>query len=75
MRFTVRRIRRKLPKAIIMLGAWNSDMAEAALEQLRENAKADLACRSLHEAVDACIKAATPATPESDVQQVSAIAS
>jgi predicted PurR-regulated permease PerM len=60
MRFTVRRIRRKLPTAIIMLGIWNGDVADPNLEQLRENAKADLACRSLHDAVDACIKAAQP---------------
>ncbi|WP_375411594.1 AI-2E family transporter [uncultured Bradyrhizobium sp.] len=75
MRFTVRRIRRKLPKAIILLGTWNRDIADAALEQLRENAKADFACRSLHEAVDACIKAAKPPKPESNVAQISAVAS
>jgi hypothetical protein len=72
MRFTVRRIRRKLPKAIIMLGLWNSDLADATLEQLRQNSKADLACRSLHEAVDACIKAAQPQNP--DQKLLSAVA-
>jgi predicted PurR-regulated permease PerM len=75
MRFAVRRIRRKLPNATIMLGLWNSDIADATLEQLRENSKADLACRSLHDAVDACIKAAEPDNPESDVLHVSAVAS
>jgi predicted PurR-regulated permease PerM len=75
MRFAVRRIRRKLPNATIMVGLWNSDIADATLEQLRENSKADLACRSLHDAVDACIKAAEPDSTEINVLQVSAVAS
>jgi predicted PurR-regulated permease PerM len=75
MRFAVRRIRRKLPNATIMVGLWNSDIAGATLEQLRENSKADLACRSLHDAVDACIKAAEPDSTELSVLQVSAVAS
>jgi predicted PurR-regulated permease PerM len=75
MRFAVRRIGRKLPNVTIMLGLWNSDIADATLDQLRENSKADLACRSLHDAVDACIKAAEPDNAEPDVPQVSAVAS
>jgi hypothetical protein len=74
-RFTVRCIRRKLPNATIMLGLWNSDLADATLEQLRENLKADVACRSLHDAVDACIKAAQPHNSGSNVQIASAVAS
>jgi hypothetical protein len=75
MRFTVRRIRRKLPTAIIMLGVWNGDIADANLEQLRENAKADLACRSLHDAVNACITAAQSENIKPKVAQVAAVAS
>jgi predicted PurR-regulated permease PerM len=75
MRFTVRRIRRKLPTAIIMLGVWNGDVTDANLEQLRENAKADLACRSLHDAVNACITAAQSGNIEPKVAQVAAVAS
>jgi predicted PurR-regulated permease PerM len=75
MRFTVRRIRRKLPTAIIMLGVWNGDIADPNLEQLRENAKADLACRSLHDAVNACITAAQSENIEPKVAQVAAVAS
>lgn len=60
MRFAVRRIRRKLPKAIVMLGVWDGDLPDATLAGLRENAKADLACRTLHEAVEACLKSARP---------------
>ena len=43
MRYSVRRLRRKLPKATIVLGCWLKDMDPAALETLREGAKADLA--------------------------------
>jgi hypothetical protein len=75
MRFAVRRIRRKLPNATIMLGLWNSDIADATLEQLRENSKADLACRLLYDAVDACIRAGEPDNPEPNVLHVSAVAS
>jgi predicted PurR-regulated permease PerM len=75
MRFTVRRIRRKLPNATIMLGLWNSEIADATLEQLRENSKADLACRSLHDAVNACITAAQSGNMELKTAQASAVAS
>jgi hypothetical protein len=37
---------KKLPNATIMLGIWDRDITDATLEQLRENAKADLACRT-----------------------------
>jgi hypothetical protein len=47
MRYSVRRLRRKLPKATIILGCWVKDMDPAALESLREGAKADLAAASL----------------------------
>ena len=42
MRYSVRRLRRKLPKATIILGCWMKDIDPAALEQLRDAAKADL---------------------------------
>jgi hypothetical protein len=57
MRYSVRRLRRKLPKATIILGCWLKDMDPAALETLREGAKADLAAESLGEAVKLCIHA------------------
>jgi hypothetical protein len=57
MRYSVRRLRRKMPKAIIILGCWTKEMDPAALEQLREGAKADLAAASLGEAVKLCIEA------------------
>src|SRR6202051_3776947 len=57
MRYSVRRLRRKVPEAIIILGCWIKEMDPAALEQLREGAKADLAAASLGEAVKLCIEA------------------
>jgi len=58
MRYSVRRLRRRLPKATIILGCWVKDIDPAALELLREGAKADLAAASLGEAVKLCIGAA-----------------
>jgi predicted PurR-regulated permease PerM len=58
MRYSVRRLRRKLPNATIILGCWIRDIEPAALEMLREGAKADLVAASLGEAVKLCIEAA-----------------
>jgi predicted PurR-regulated permease PerM len=58
MRYAVRRLRRKLPKATIILGCWIKDIDPAALETLREGAKADLVASSLGDAVRLCIAAA-----------------
>jgi len=57
MRYSVRRLRRKLPKAIIILGCWVKDTDPTALEVLRDNAKADLAASSPGETVKLCIEA------------------
>src|SRR6202171_759792 len=57
MRYSVRRLRRKIPEAIIILGCWIKEMDPLALEQLREGAKADLAAASLGEAIKLCIEA------------------
>jgi hypothetical protein len=57
MRYSVRRLRRKLPKATIILGCWIKDIDPAALEELRDSAKADLAAASLGEAIKLCIEA------------------
>jgi predicted PurR-regulated permease PerM len=57
MRYSVRRLRRKIPKATIILGCWMKEVDSAALEQLREGAKADLAAASLGEAIKLVIEA------------------
>jgi hypothetical protein len=57
MRYAVRRLRRKLPKAIIILGCLVKDIDAGALDVLRDNAKADLVAASLGEVVKLCIEA------------------
>ena len=57
MRYSVRRLRRKLPKATIILGCWIKDVDPGALEKLRDSAKADFAAGSLGEALKLCIEA------------------
>ncbi len=59
MRYSVRRLRRKLPKAVIILGCWVREIDQAALDMLRDNSKADLVAASLGEAVKLCIEAAS----------------
>src|SRR4030088_1299468 len=55
---SVRRLRRKLPNATIVLGCWMKEMDPAALAQLRDGAKADLAAGSLANALKLCIESA-----------------
>ena len=69
MRYSVRRLRRKLPKATIILGCWMKEMDSAALEQLREGAKADLAAASIGEALKLCIEATGVESPGREMQQ------
>jgi hypothetical protein len=56
MRYSIRRLRRKLPKAPIVLGCLE-DVDPGALEKLRDSAKADFAAASLGEGLKLCIKA------------------
>jgi predicted PurR-regulated permease PerM len=59
-RYAVRRLRRKMPRARIMVGLWNGkDSAERALV-LRESSKADMFASTLREAIRICIDAARP---------------
>ncbi|RZI39432.1 AI-2E family transporter, partial [Herbaspirillum sp. HC18] len=53
----------KLPKATIILGCLVDDMDEAALELLREGAKADLIATSIGKAVKLCIEATGTTEP------------
>jgi predicted PurR-regulated permease PerM len=70
MRYAVRRLRRKVPKAKIMLAAWGGgDQADAALDA----AKADAIAVSLREAVRICIDeaSANDIPPSKDLPSVS----
>ena len=57
-RYAVRRIRRKLPLAIIMVGCWALTDDGDRLNALREGTKADLFCSSFREATQLCVEAA-----------------
>jgi hypothetical protein len=74
MRYSVRRLRRKLPKATVILGCWVKEIDPAALELLREGAKADLVATSLGEAVKLCIEATGVKDQEAPQQEKSATA-
>ena len=70
MRYSVRRLRRKLPKATIILGCWLKDIDAETLEGLRDSAKADLAAASLGDATQLCLEAAGHAiAPGSSLKQ------
>jgi tryptophan synthase alpha subunit len=55
MRYSVRRLRRKFSKGIIMLACCTKEIDDGTLESLRENARADVAAASLAEATRRCI--------------------
>jgi hypothetical protein len=67
MRYAVRRLRRKLPQARILIGCWGSGDDGARLETLREGAKADLFATTLREATRICIEqASSPGQPQAE---------
>jgi predicted PurR-regulated permease PerM len=72
MRYSVRRLRRKLPKATIILGCWMKELDPLRLEQLRDSAKADLAATTLGEAIKMCIAAAGAKIPVSTASSMTA---
>jgi predicted PurR-regulated permease PerM len=58
MRYTIRRLRRKLPHAKILLGSWLTDRD---ITSLRETVRADAVPTTLREALTLCIEAAVVA--------------
>ena len=58
MRYSVRRLRRKIPNATIVLCCWLKDTVPAELERLRETSKADLFTNSLGETIKLSLQAA-----------------
>jgi predicted PurR-regulated permease PerM len=59
-RYAVRRVRRKMPRARIMVGLWNGIDAADRVEALKEGAKADLFASTLREATRICVESARP---------------
>jgi hypothetical protein len=62
MRYTIRRMRRKMPNAKILLGCWAVDIDP---NTLRETAKPDAVATTLTDAVKLCLEAAGAATHSS----------
>jgi predicted PurR-regulated permease PerM len=65
-RYAIRRIRRKLPRAIIMVGCWTLGDDEDHLDSLREGTRADLVCASFRDATRLCVEAAKLIDASSD---------
>ncbi len=59
-RYAVRRLRRKLPNARIMVGLWSGVDGLEKAEAVRESSKADLFASTLREAIRVCIEATRP---------------
>jgi hypothetical protein len=74
LRYAVRRLRRKLPGAAIMIGCWAEGVTN--IDELRETAKADLFATSLREATQIIVSTAQGddriVSPEASVRQASA---
>jgi hypothetical protein len=59
-RYAVRRLRRKLPRARIMVGLWSGVDGLEKAEAVRESSKADLFASTLREAIRVCNEATRP---------------
>jgi len=66
MRYTIRRLRRKLPDAPIVLGCWTAENASA----LAETVKADAVAVTLREAVKLCVERARDAATENNTVKI-----
>jgi hypothetical protein len=65
MRYAVRRLRRRIPRATIMLVCCTEETDETSLKLVRESSKADLAAATIGDAVMLCLEAAQAAGYES----------
>jgi len=73
MRYSVRRLRRRLPRATIMLVCCTSSTDETSLKMVRESAKADLVAGSIGEAVRLCVEAAQAPNPTGQLETLPAL--
>jgi hypothetical protein len=65
MRYSIRRLRRRLPEAKIVLGCW---LAHVDAAMLRETANADVVATTLRDAVTLCLDAARNAAASTDAK-------
>lgn len=68
MRYTIRRMRRRLPAAQILLACWKADVDPAAL---RDSTQADAVATTLPEAARFCLEAARNSSFRTDAQESS----
>lgn len=68
MRYSVRRLRRRLPRATIMLVRCTGETDETSLKLARESSKADLVAGSIGEAVRLCVEAAQAPNPTGQLE-------
>jgi predicted PurR-regulated permease PerM len=66
LRYLIRRLRQKLPEALILVGLWSADDAVLTDEKLRTAVGADSYVTSLREALKACLEAARKAASETE---------
>ena len=59
-RYSVRRIRRKLPRALLMVGCWTALEDANRIDALKEATKADFFSGTFRDATRLCIEAAKP---------------
>src|ERR1700744_6293938 len=59
-RYAVRRIRRKIPKARVLVGIWNDRTEAAVSAALRDSSGADMFAYTLRDATRLCIESARP---------------
>ena len=59
LRYLMRRLRQRLPQALILIGLWPADDTVLTDKQLRAAIGADFYTTSLREAVNICVEAAT----------------
>jgi predicted PurR-regulated permease PerM len=73
LRYLLRRLRRTLPQGTpILVGLWPAEDAVLKDDQMRAQIGADTYVASLHEAVEACVKAACEAAKAAGVRQADA---
>jgi predicted PurR-regulated permease PerM len=70
-RYAIRRLRRKLPRATMLLGCWASGADKAAIGDL---VKADVVVTELREALEYALRAARGATDPSDAGETAELA-
>jgi predicted PurR-regulated permease PerM len=68
MRYTIRRMRRRLPAAQLLLACWKADIDPAAL---RDSTQADAVATTLLEAARFCLEAARNSSFRADAQEAS----